>query len=71
MQTLAGAILAAKVAATHKLIIAVVIGLAFLAGGTIMVLSLPSPIWFNALDLIVAYLPMSYLGYKLAVPVHA
>jgi len=30
-----------------------------------MVLSLPSPIWFNALDLIGAYLPMAYLGYKL------
>jgi hypothetical protein len=63
--TLAGAIFAAKVAATHKLIIAAVVGVAFLAGGITMVLSLPSPIWFNALDLIGAYLPMAYLGYKL------
>jgi hypothetical protein len=31
-----------------------------------MVLSLPSPIWFNALDLIGAYLPMAYLDRKLA-----
>ena len=63
--TLAGAILAAKIAATHKLKIAIVIGLAFLAGGISMVFNLPSPIWFNTLDLIGAYLPMSYLGYKL------
>lgn len=63
--TLAGAILAAKVAATHKLMIAVVIGAAFLAGGITMVFSLPSPLWFNALDLIGAYLPMAYLGYRL------
>ncbi len=63
--TLVGAIFAAKVAATHNLIIANVIGVAFLAGGITMVLSLPSPVWFNALDLIVAYLPMAYLGYKL------
>ncbi len=30
-----------------------------------MVLQLPSPMWFNALDLIVAYIPMAYLGGKL------
>jgi len=62
--TLAGAVFAAKVAATHKLIIAFFIGVVFLAGGIVMVFSLPSPIWFNSLDLIGAYLPMAYLGYK-------
>jgi hypothetical protein len=31
-----------------------------------MVLMLPgTPVWFVLLDLIVAYLPMAYLGYKL------
>ena len=63
--TLVGACIAAKVAATHKFIMANVIGVAFLAGGVTMVFSLPSPIWFNALDLIVAYIPMAYLGHKL------
>jgi len=63
--TLAGAMFAAKIAATHKLISAMIIGLAFLVGGTIMVFSLPSPLWFNALDLIGAYIPMAYIGYKL------
>ena len=64
--TLAGAMLAAKIAFSHKFKIAMVIGVAFLAGGITMVLSLPSPIWFNSLDLIAAYLPMAYLGYRLA-----
>ena len=42
------------------------IGFAFLAGGVMMVLTLPAtPVWFILLDLIVAYLPMAYLGYKL------
>ena len=63
--TLAGAVFATKVAATHNLIISFVIGLAFLAGGITMVISLPSPIWFNSLDLIGAYLPMAYIGYKI------
>lgn len=63
--TLVGAIFAAKVAATHQLTMAVAVGLVFLAGGIYMVLLLPSPIWFSTLDLVAAYLPMSYLGYKL------
>lgn len=63
--TLAGAVFAAKIAATHKLTIAVVIGIAFFAGGVTMVINLPSPLWFNALDLIFAYIPMAYLGHKL------
>lgn len=63
--TLAGAMFATKVAATQKLKMALVIGVVFLAGGITMVYSLPAPLWFNALDLIGAYLPMAYLGYKL------
>ena len=40
-------------------------GFAFLIGGMIMVIILPSPWWFDALDLIGAYIPMAYLGYIL------
>jgi hypothetical protein len=63
--TLVGAVFAAKIAATHKLIMAFVIGIAFFVGGATMVFSLPSPLWFNALDLIFAYIPMAYLGHQL------
>jgi hypothetical protein len=60
--TLVGALLAFLVAASHKSLFAFVIGLAFLAGGTYMVFTLPGPVWFSVLDLTVAYLPMAWLG---------
>jgi hypothetical protein len=64
--TLAGAAVAAKLGASHKFKLAMGIGLLFLCGGTVMVLSLPSPMWFNVVDLVGAYLPMAWLGAKLA-----
>ena len=64
--TFVGAFLAAKMAATNKLGIAFLIGLIFLAGGIANVFMLPSPSWFNALDIIGAYLPMAYFAGKLA-----
>lgn len=63
--TFVGALFAATVAATHKLSMALIIGVVFLAGGTYMVFLLPSPLWFNALDLLFAYIPMSLIAYKL------
>lgn len=64
--TFAGAFVAAKIAASHKMKIALGIGVLFLAGGIANVLMLPSPMWFNVLDLAGAYLPTAYLGGKLA-----
>ncbi len=63
--TLVGAIVAAMIATRHKLRHALVIGVVFLAGGIAMVITLPAPMWFNALDLVVAYIPMAWLGSKL------
>lgn len=63
--TLAGAAFAAKIAATQKHIFALVIGVCFLAGGVAAVLTLPSPMWFNVVDLVGAYIPMAWLGGKL------
>jgi hypothetical protein len=37
----------------------------FFVGGIYMVMLLPSPLWFNLTDLILAYFPMAYLGYYL------
>jgi hypothetical protein len=34
-------------------------------GGVYMVNILPSPMWFNVLDLGLAYFPMAFLGYRL------
>ncbi len=64
--TLAGAFTAAKMAAQYKLQIALAIGAFFLLGGIAMVMMVPSPTWFTVLDLVMAYIPMGWLGGKLA-----
>jgi len=61
-----GAFLAAKIAASHQMKFALLIGILFLAGGITNVILLPSPLWFSILDIAVAYIPMAYLAYKLA-----
>lgn len=63
--TLVGAAVAARIAAGRPRLLAMVIGLVFLAGGLANVLMLPAPMWFNVLDLVVAYLPMAWLGSRL------
>ncbi len=65
--TFAGAFVAALIAATHKMRFALGVGLFFLAGGVTSIFMLPSPTWFTVLDLVGAYLPMAYLGGKLAI----
>jgi len=65
--TLAGAYSAAKLAANHHMKFALFIGVWFLAGGVAMVFILPAPRWFVFADLILAYLPMSYLGGKFGI----
>ncbi|HLT34584.1 MAG TPA: hypothetical protein VKZ98_12380 [Aquaticitalea sp.] len=64
--TLAGAFIAARIAINHKMIFAIVIGLFFMVGGAMNVMVLPSPPWFNVLDLVCAYLPMAWVGGKWA-----
>jgi len=64
--TLVGAFLAAKIAGTHHRAFAFVIGGLFLIGGIANVMLLPSPLWFALADLLLAYLPMAWLGSKLA-----
>lgn len=64
--TLFGAFLAAKLAASHHMKFAYGIGFFFLLGGIANVFMLPAPMWFNVLDLVLAYLPMAYLGGKMA-----
>ncbi len=63
--TLAGAMLAVRVAATNGRSYALVIGFVFLAGGIYNVMILPAPMWFNVLDLVVAYIPMAWIATKL------
>lgn len=64
--TLTGAFVAALLAASHKFKIAIGIGVFFFIGGLTAAIMLSSPIWFAAVDLIGAYIPMGWLGYNLA-----
>lgn len=65
--TFAGAIITSLIAINKKLILSLAIGGLFLIGGISMVIMLPAPTWFNITDLLLAYVPFAYLGYKLAV----
>ncbi|TGN00054.1 hypothetical protein [Leptospira dzoumogneensis] len=60
--TFVGALVAAGIAASHKIKFALGIGVLFLAGGITNILMLPAPAWFNVLDLAGAYIPTSYLA---------
>ena len=64
--TLAGAAVAALIAVSHKMKFALAIGFFFLAGGIMNVFMLPSPLWFTNVDLVGAYIPMGWLGGRLA-----
>ena len=64
--TLVGAFLAAKITNSYQLPLAMSIGVFFLIGGVTMVYILPAPVWFICADLIVAYIPMGYLGWIIA-----
>jgi len=64
--TLVGAFVTAKLAKIHGLKLALVVGAFFLAGGIAAVIMLGGPTWFKVTDLLLAYIPMSYLGAILA-----
>ena len=66
MGTLAGAFVVAKFAASHHLKFAMAIGVFFLAGGITAVVMFGGPLWFTMTDVLLAYLPMGYLGAELA-----
>ena len=64
--TLAGACAAYLIAATYRVQIAFAIGVVFLCGGVAASFMIPAPAWFIALDLLAAYIPMAWLGIRLA-----
>lgn len=65
--TLVGAIIAALLAASHKIYMAITVGVVFLIGGIMMVVMIPqTPIWFILADLGLAYIPMAWIGAKIA-----
>lgn len=67
--SLVGAIIAGLIAASHKLYFSLAIGALFLMGGISMAMDVNAPMWFDILDILVAYIPMGYLGYWIAVKI--
>ncbi|MFY8020156.1 MAG: hypothetical protein ACOVP1_03115 [Bacteroidia bacterium] len=64
--SLVGAVLAGLIAASHRNRFSMAIGIFFLIGGILNIYMLPSPLWFSICDLSLAYLPMGFLGGRLA-----
>lgn len=64
--TLVGAAIAGLIATSHKVRIALAIGILFLCGGIAVNYILPGPTWFAIADIVVAYIPMAWLGGKIA-----
>jgi vacuolar-type H+-ATPase subunit I/STV1 len=65
--TLAGGFAAAVTAVSHKMKMALVVGVIFLILGMMMVRLVGGPLWFIVLDLVVAFVPMAWLGAKLGI----
>ncbi len=63
--TLVASFFISKFAASHHLRLALIPGFLFLVGGIMMSRMIDAPTWFDAVDLLLAYLPMAYLGYIL------
>jgi hypothetical protein len=64
--TLISAVLISRFLKSQQFVFSMMAGILFLMAGVAMVIMLPgTPIWFILVDLIVAYIPMAYLGYKL------
>jgi hypothetical protein len=63
--TFTGAATTVLIASTNQAKLALIIGAFFLLGGIVNSFTLPSPLWFTLVDLIFAYLPMTFLAIKL------
>ncbi len=61
-----GALVAALIAASHKMWFALGIGAFTLLGGIAAASMIPAPTWFIVLDLVAAYIPTAFIAGKLA-----
>lgn len=67
--TLVGAFLAGIIAANHKMAFSLSIGGLFLVGGILVNYMLPGPLWFAIVDILIAYIPMAWIGGMMAVKI--
>lgn len=64
--TLAGAAIAAAISSNRKMLVAMIVGGIFLIGGIVVNYMLPGPTWFAILDVLIAYIPMAWIGARIA-----
>ena len=65
--TLLSTLLITRFLKSQQFVFSMMAGILFLLGGVSMVIMLPeTPIWFVLVDLIAAYVPMAYLGNRIA-----
>jgi hypothetical protein len=64
--TLVGAIVATRITPGRTSGPAWTVGVLFLLGGIAAAIMLPAPLWFEALDVVLAYLPAAWLGHRIA-----
>lgn len=62
---LVGTFVAMLIAVSHKMKIAIGLAVFFLLGGIVANIMIPAPMWYRALDIILAYVPMALIGAKL------
>tara|TARA_Y100000389_G_scaffold178877_1_gene192442 strand:+ start:1112 stop:1549 length:438 start_codon:yes stop_codon:yes gene_type:complete len=65
--TLVGAITTGFIAVNHKMKFSLGIGVLFLIGGITVNYILPGPFWFAIVDIVLAYIPMAWIGGKIVV----
>ena len=61
-----GALVASMIAVSHRLALSIGIGVLFLLGGIYAAVVIDAPLWFEAVDILFAYIPMAWLGWKIA-----
>lgn len=63
---LMGVLSAMFIAASGRKTIAIILGALFLAGGIAANILVPAPMWYRTVDVVFAYVPMAFLGWKLS-----
>ncbi|WP_299767448.1 hypothetical protein [uncultured Dokdonia sp.] len=64
--TLIGAFIAGMISKTAKMRSALIVGVLFLLGGIAINIMLTGPTWFTVTDIALAYIPMAWIGGKIA-----
>lgn len=63
---LIGGLTASLIGGSKRMVLALIVGGFFLLGGIAASFMIPAPAWFIAIDILLAYIPMAWLGWKLS-----